>query len=133
MNKQVWKAISRHDPLTEEEISGKPSELLDAPYNELEESYKRLVEFVHNINRYEGVTVIGETIKPMGVAILKFDKSDVRKPGLTDEELLVDMASQADYVGEVARIVTHDDSLCMHSGAGSEIHGGSVTLGITVE
>lgn len=133
MNEQVWKAISRHDPLTEEEISNKRDELLDAPYNELEGSYKRLVQFTHNINQYDRVAIIGKAMKPMGVAILKFDKSDIRKPELTDEELLISIASQANYAGEVARIVTHDDSLGIHSGAESEILDGSVTLGITVD
>lgn len=128
MDEDLWQAITGKEALDEEELDSKRKEMLGVGWDDLDEEWKNMVKVSYNIGEYEDVLGVEELGATTSIIIVVLDMNDVEEPGLTDEQLLRSMASQTNYVGEIARYVMHEEDVSLSAAGTVDGRDGSVQL-----
>lgn len=128
MDEDLWQAITGKEALDEEELDSKRKEMLGVGWDELEEEWENMVKFSYNMAQYDEVLSIEELGAATSIVIVVLDMNDIEEPGIEDEQLLRSMASQSNYVGEIARYMMCEDEITLSSAGTVDGREGSVQL-----
>lgn len=130
MNEDLWQAITGKEPLSKKELNSKRIEMMGLGWDELDEEWENMVKFSYNIAQYDEVLSVEELGATTSIVIVVLDISDVKEPNIVDKELLKSMASQTNYVGEIARYVTHEEDVALAGAKAPEDRDGTVEVDV---